>query len=461
MTTARGGARRELGDLVGLAVPLCLGHLGHQFMAIVDTAMLGRFSDAAMAGAGLANGILFSFGVVGIGIVMGLDTLVPQSLGAGDRRGARELLGSGVRLALLLTLPISAAVVAAALLLPLSTVESGVAASASGYLFGRLPGIAPILLFAAMRSYLQAHQVTRPIVVATVVANLVNAAANWVLIFGDAGLERIGLPAVGLPALGAFGAGLATALVGWASLAVLALALRGLLQAQAAETPQAGPRRGRARAIVRLGLPVGLQLLAEVGIFSLTGYLAGTLGRLPAAGHQVAIVLASFSFSAALGIGAATSVQVGHAIGAGDTRAARRSGSLGMAVGALAMGAGALVFLLAPYQLSALFTDDEAVRQTAVPLLRIAAVFQLSDAVQAVSAGALRGVGATRFTFAANLVGHYAIGFPVAALLAFNVDLGAAGLWWGLSIGLTGVALVQALRFRQLTSRPVARAQLA
>jgi multidrug resistance protein, MATE family len=461
MTTARGGARRELGDLVGLAVPLCLGHLGHQFMAIVDTALLGRFSDAALAGAGLANGVLFSVTVVGIGIIMGMDTLVPQSLGAGDRRGAAELLGSGVRLALLLTLPISAVVVAAALLLPYSTVESGVAASAAAYLFGRLPGIAAILLFAAMRSYLQAHQVTRPLVVASVVGNLVNAAADWVLIFGDPGLEKLGLPGVGLPPLGAFGAAIATSLVGWASLAVVVLAVRGVLRAQAAEGGQAGPRRGRARAIVRLGLPIGLQLLAEVGIFALTGYLAGTLGRLPAAAHQVALVLASFSFSAALGIGAATSVQVGHAIGAGDTGGARRSGSLGMAVGALAMAVGGLVFLLAPYQLAALFTDDEAVRQAAVPLLRIAAVFQLSDAVQAVSAGALRGVGATRFTFAANAVGHYAIGFPVAALLAFSVGMGAAGLWWGLSIGLTGVALVQALRFRHLTSRPVAREQLA
>jgi MATE family multidrug resistance protein len=449
--------RREVGALIALALPLCLGHLGHQLMAIVDTALLGRFSDASLAGAGVAGGILFAVTVVGIGIIMGLDTLVPQSLGAGDERSARDLFRAGVRLALVLTVPISILVAAAALLLPLSGVESGVAAEASAYIFGRLPGIAPMLLYAAMRSYLQAHQVTRPIVLATILANLVNLVADWLLIFGDRGLEALGLPAIGLPAMGAFGAAIATSLSGAGSVLLLALAVRQLHRTQPGGAPPAELRR-RARAIMRLGGPVGLQLLAEVGVFALTGIMAGTLGRLPSAAHQVALVLASFSFSTALGIGAATSVQVGRAIGAGDTRAARRAGTMGTIAGAVIMGAAGLAFLLMPRQLASLFTEDEALRSAAVPLLRIAAVFQMSDAIQAVSAGALRGVGATRFSFMANLVGHYAIGFPVAVLLGFSLDMGAAGLWWGLSFGLTGVAFAQTIRFRTLTSRPIARA---
>jgi MATE family multidrug resistance protein len=449
--------RRELGSLVALAFPLCLGHLGHHMMSIVDIAMLGRFSEAALAGSGVANGILFSVTVVGIGIIMGLDTLVPQSLGAGDTRGARDLLAAGVRLALLLSVPIAAVVTLVALLLPYSGVDGDVAAEAASYLYGRLPGIAPMILFATMRSFLQAHHLTRPLVVATVMANLLNAALDWLLIFGDAGLEQLGLPAIGLPALGALGAAIATSAVSWLSVLVCGLAVRGLLRAQA--VPSAARRlRDRARAIARLGTPVGLQLLAEVGVFALTGLLAGMLGRLPAAAHNVALVLASFSFSTAIGISAATSVHVGHAIGAGDTRAARRAGALGMLAGAALMGAGGLVFLLFPYELAALFSNDEAVRVATVPLLRIAAVFQLSDAVQAVAAGALRGAGATRFTFVANAIGHYAIGLPVAVVLCFLVDMGAAGLWWGLSLGLTGVAFAQALRFRALTSQHVSRA---
>ncbi len=452
--------RRELGSLVALAFPLCLGHLGHHMMSIVDIAMLGRYSGAALAGSGVANGILFSVTVVGIGIIMGLDTLVPQSLGAGDPRGARDLLAAGVRLALLLSVPIAAVVTLVALLLPYSGVDGDVAAEAVSYLYGRLPGIAPMILFATMRSFLQAHHLTRPLVVATVMANLLNVALDWLLIFGDAGLEQIGLPAIGLPGLGALGAAIATSTVSWLSVLVCALAVRGLVRAQAVPSDRSAARRlrDRARAIARLGTPVGLQLLAEVGIFALTGILAGTLGRLPAAAHNVALVLASFSFSTAIGISAATSVHVGHAIGAGDTGAARRAGALGMLVGAALMGAGGLVFLLFPYELAALFSNDEAVRVATVPLLRIAAVFQLSDAVQAVAAGALRGAGATRFTFVANVIGHYAIGLPVAVVLCFSLGMGAAGLWWGLSFGLTGVAFAQALRFRALTSRQVSRA---
>lgn len=463
MTTpraARSTVGGELRELVGLALPLCVGHLGHQFMTIVDTALLGRYGGASLAGAGLAGTLLFGVAVLGIGVLMGMDTLIPQSLGAGETLRARAIFRSGARLALLVTIPLTLAIAAIAIILPWTPIEPGVAAEASAYLWGRLPGIAPMLLFAAMRSYLQAHHVTRPMVVAVVLANLLNLVGDWVLIFGDRGLEQLGLPAVGLPALGAVGAAMATSLVGFLTLAIMALAVRGLHRGQdaasAAVQPPASP--DHARAILRLGVPVGLQLAAEVGIFGLIGFLAGTMGTMPSAGNQIALVLASFSFSTAIGIGAATSVQVGRAIGAGDTRAGRRAGALGMLTSAGVMGSAALVFLFFPGQLAALFTDDRAVQDAAIPLLRIAAVFQLSDSVQAVSAGALRGVGATRFSFVANVIGHYAIATPVAILLGFTAGLGAAGLWWGLSLGLTCVALAQAVRFLVLTSGHVERA---
>ena len=459
-----GAGRRELGDLIALAVPLTLGHLGHQLMTVVDTAMLGHYRDTALAGAGIGGGVLFALTVLGMGTLMGLDTLVPQALGAGEARRARRLMSAGVRLGLVLAVPLSLGVAIAALVLPLTPVEPAVAREAAAYLLGRLPGMVPFLLFAAMRSYLQAHHITRPMVWAVVVGNLVNLVADWLLIFGDGGLVALGLPAIGLPELGATGAAISSSLVACASAAVLAIAVRQLHRGEVREpaAPAAAARGGEAgelgRSIVRLGLPVGLQLVAEVGIFALTGLLAGTMGRLPSAAHQVALALASFSFSMALGIGAATSVQVGRAIGAGDPLAARRAGLLGIGAGAVMLGASGLVFLLFPRQLAALFTSDPEVAAAATPLLRIAAVFQLSDAIQAVSAGALRGAGDTRYTFLANLVGHYAVGLPVAIALGFVAGLGAAGLWWALSFGLTAVAIAQTARFVRLTARPLTRA---
>lgn len=466
MTAAapEGAARlgRGLRELAALAVPLSLAQLGMQLMTVVDTAMLGRYSEASLAGAGLAGTILFAITVLGMGTIMGLDTLAPQALGAGDPARARALFGSGWRLALLLSVPVSLLIAAVALVLPATAVEHGVAEKASIYLLGRLPGIAPMLVAVAMRCYLQAHHITRPMVLAVVVANALNLVADAVLIFGDAALTRVGLPAVGLPALGVVGAALATSATSTVSMVIYGLAVRRLHRGAAGAGADAGTRdrRGTAgltRSIIKLGGPVGLQLVAEVGIFALTGFLAGTMGRLPAAAHQIALTLASFSFSAALGIGAATSVQVGRAVGAGNTAAARQSGALGMATAAAIMGTMGLCFLVFPRELASLFTGDPVIKSAAVPLLRIAAVFQLSDAVQAVSAGALRGAGDTRFTSIANVFGHYAVGVPVAALLGFAAHLGAAGLWWGLSAGLTTVAVGQSIRFGRLTRRPIER----
>jgi multidrug resistance protein, MATE family len=443
---------RELRELAVLALPLCVGHVGTHMMNVVDTVVLGHYRDASMAGAGIGGGVLFAFMVLGMGTIMGMDTLVPQALGAGETARARQLLASGVRLGLLLFVPLGALIGLAALLFPFTPVEPEVASEAAAFLLGRLPGVLPFLLYVAHRSYLQAHDVTRPMVVSMVIGNLINLALDWVLIMGDDGLVRIGLAPVGLPALGAFGSALATSTANLSSFVICWLAVRKLER-----QPPVKSDRALAGSIVRLGLPIGLQLLAEVGLFALTGILAGTLGKMPAAGHQVALSLASLSFSMAIGVGAATSVRVGRAVGAGDTPAARRAGGQGITVGALLMGTAGLFFVLMPRQLASLFTDDRAVIDTAVPLIQIAAVFQLSDAIQAVSAGALRGAGDTRFSFLANLFGHYAIGLPVAGGLAFGAGLGAAGLWWGLSLGLTAVAATQSIRFARITTRPIAR----
>lgn len=450
----RAAYRTELGAQLRLAAPLAIGHLGQQLMGIVDTAMLGRYSEQALAGAGIANGLLFAVTVVGVGTVMGLDALLPQALGAGEDRRARRLLWHGIRVAFLIGVPLMAIAAATTLILPLAGVEPEVAFEANAYVLGRLPAVVPLLLATALRSYLQARDLTRPIIIATVAGNLVNLGLDYVLIFGDPGLASAGLPGLGLPALGVLGAAVSTTAVSIVMMVVYALAVRSL---------HGEPTEPRAHdplmtaAIVRIGGPVGLQLLAEVGIFAVTSVLAGRLGTVPAAAHQIAITLGSFTFSAAIGIGAAASVRVGRAVGTGDLAATRRAGTAAVAMGAIVMSSFGLVFLLAPRPLAALFTSDPEVVAAAVPLLRIAALFQISDGVQAIAAGCLRGAGDTRATLWANLAGHYLVTLSLAVYLAFGLGLGAPGLWWALSGGLTAVALLLTARFRWLTGRPIAR----
>jgi len=441
----------ELRTHMRLAGPLCLSHIGQQLLSAVDAAMLGRYSDAALAGSGVAASLFFAVSVFGIGLVMGLDTLVPQALGAGEHGRARALYRRGILVAVIAGLALTAACIGSLGILDLVGAKAEVRAEARLYLLARAPSALPMLVATAARSYLQALAITRPIVIATIVGNGVNIVANGLLIYGDRALLALGLPAIGLPELGVVGAGIASSLVS------VIMMLFVVAAARSASDARATPSVGDTRSILRLGLPVGLQLVLEVGVFATASALAARLGTLPAAAHQIALTLASFSFSIALGIGASTSVRVGHAVGRGDTHGARRAGLAGAILGASMMGAFGVVFISAPSALAHLFSEETMLTAAAIPLIRIAALFQLSDATQAVMAGALRGAGDARSTLFGNLGGHYLIGLPLMILFAFGAHLGAVGLWWGLSAGLTSVAIALALRFIAVTSRPIAR----
>lgn len=432
-----------------LALPLCLGHVGHQLMAMVDSAMVGHFDRTALAGFSVANSLLMTITFFGVGILLGLDSLIPQAIGRQRPEEAHVLFHSGKRLALQLGLPLTLLAGLSPLSLPLFGVQDDVAAEATLYLYGRLPSLVFVLMFSVHASFLQATNVTRPIVFAVILGNLVNLISDAVLVFGDDTLDYCGLPRMGIPALGGLGAALSTCLVTLAMTMTLAYAVAK----QGISAHKADVRVGAK--IRKVGMPIGLQLLAEVGIFAVTGVLAGRLGALPSASHQVALALASLSFSVALGMGAATSVRVGHAVGAGSHAEARQAGLIGVFWAAILMLTAGVFFLLMPRTLAGLFTNDTEVINAVAPLLAIAAVFQLSDGTQTVLNGALRGAGDTKATFVGSALGHYALGIWISVGLGFGLGWGVDGLWWGLSAGLSATAVGLAIRFWWLTSRPI------
>lgn len=431
--------KSETTAMLWLAAPLVAQQAGHHLMGVVDAAMLGRYSDAALAGAGVGNNVYFAITCVGMGIVMGMDTLVPQAIGAGRHADARRTVGAGVRLAVIVGLLATLLVLASPVILVLADVDREVLAEARPFLYMRALGVVPFLITVALRSYLAAHGLTRPMVIAMILGNIVNAGLDLVLIFG--------VDALGIPALGAIGAAAATTLVAILIAGLYALAVHDL------DRDVERPRSTTADllAIARYGGPVGGQLLAEVGIFGVATVLAAHIGKIPAGAHSIALNLSSLTFSFSLGIASATSVRVGHAVGAGDLALARHRGMLGVGLGLVVMACFAIVFLVVPAPLAAVFTDDAAVATATIPLLRIAALFQLSDGTQAIGAGALRGRGDTRSTLVGNLLGHYVVGLPIMLGLGFAASLGAPGLWWGLSVGLTATALFLVVRFVRST----------
>lgn len=433
--------RSEAAAMLWLAAPLVAQQAGHHLMGVVDAAMLGRYSDTALAAAGVGNNVYFAVSCVGMGIVMGMDTVVPQALGAGRHDDARRAVGAGVRLAILVGLIGTLLVLLSPVVLVLADVDKDVLYEARPFLYMRALGVVPFLLMIALRSYLAAHGKTRPMLVAMVVGNIANALLDLALIYG--------VPALHIPPLGVLGAAGATTLVAILTTAVYALGVREL---------DRGSKRPRSTAadiiaIVRHGGPVGGQLLAEVGVFGIATVLAARIGTVPAGAHSIALNLSSLTFSFSVGIATATSVRVGHAVGAGDLALARRRGLLGIALGLVVMACFAATFLAIPRTLASGFSDDPSVVAATIPLLQIAALFQLSDGTQAIGAGALRGRGDTRATLWGNLLGHYVVGLPIVLGLGFGAGLGAPGLWWGLSVGLTATALFLVARFLRSTSR--------
>jgi MATE family multidrug resistance protein len=428
----------ELRKLLRLAAPIAFTQAGYALMGLVDTAVVGRLGAGPLGAVGLANGLFFALAVIGLGAMLGLDPLFAQALGARDDARARELIWQGLWLSALVTLALALPIAALPFLLEPSGIAPDVAHDARLFLWLRLPGLWPMLAFAALRSYLQAREQLRALIVATVVANVANLFLDVVLVFGK----------LGVPALGAPGSGLATSICSLLQFVVLAFAVR--------PGKRQPPHGADLRKALAVGIPVGLQMGAEVGVFALVGLLAGRLGAEALAAHQVAISLASFTFCAAVGVGMAGTVRVGWAVGARDTPAARRSGLTAFAGGAGIMSLSALCFWLAPGALARMLSDQPDVIAASIPLLGVCAVFQLSDGIQGVGAGVLRGAGDTRFPFLANLIGHYFIGLPVAIALGLWYGHGVIGLWWGLCAGLTAVAIALLTRFVRISSREIA-----
>jgi MATE family multidrug resistance protein len=325
---------------------------------------------------------------------------------------------------------------------------------ASIFLWIRLLSLFPTLAFIVVRAYLQALHITRPMVDAMVAGNLFNFVADMLLVFGGSNLPSWCGPLRLVPAMGITGAAIATVIGSFLQLWIIAVAVKKI------DIPEEGSNVHRLlpddlRHAVRVGMPVGLQMGAEYGVFALVGVLAGRFGALQLAAHQTALTLISFSFTVAVGIGSAGSVRVGRAVGERNMEGVRRAGLAAFSGGVGVMIASALIFLFFPYALARVITNDAAVIAAAIPLLAVAAFFQLSDGIQGVGAGVLRGAGDTRYSFVANIIGHWLIGFPTALWFGFHLHLGVVGLWWGLCAGLTAVAFMLFIRFLVLSKRDI------
>lgn len=426
----------EIRDLAALAVPVAVVQMGLVSQGLVDTAMVGRVTATELGAVTLGNIYFFVVSVFGMGLLFALDPIVSQAFGADDHDEIEAAIQRGLVLSIGLTAVTSVLLGLAGPVFTVLRQPEAVIPIASAYARALIPGMLPFYAFIVFRQVLQAVGRVAPIVWTIVLANVLNAAANWVLVFGN----------LGAPAMGAVGSGWATAISRWfMCICMLGLGAR-LLSPYVKRVRRDLLATVPLWRIMRLGSPIGLQLWLEFGAFGAIGVGMGWLGTEAIAGHQIALNLAAFAFMIPLGISQAAAVLVGRAVGRGDPERARRSAGGAILVCCVVMLVTAGIFLTLPRVLADQFTTEAGVAAVAAALIPVAGMFQLFDGLQVVCTGVLRGVADTLRPMVYNLLGFWLFGMPVSLWLGFGLGMGPVGLWWGLAAGLGATAVMVMVR---------------
>jgi len=432
--------RDEAKRVATLAWPVVVGQIGLVAMGTVDMLMVGHLGAEPLAAIGIANTWSFAALILGLGACSGLDPFFSQAYGAGRPKDAGEALIRGSVFVSAVALLIIGFHLLARPGLSLLMQPESLLSDASLYCRIMAVAVIPYVGFALIKQFLQGSGVMRPAMWVIAVGNLVNIAANWVFIYGNLGAEPMGVP----------GAAWSTAVVRWVMFAVLAAVARPHIRA-------AWPERLRLwdlqayRKLAFTAMPVSLQWGLEVWAFNTATIMAGWLGSNAVAAHTAAQNITAITFMIPLGIGAAAATRTGNLVGARHPWSRAAWTSLGL--GAASASVAATVFTLFPEALAQLYNPDPQVISLMVLVLPIGAIFQWVDAGQVISFGVLRGLGDTRKPLLINVVGYWLIGIPAGYYMAFHLDYGLRGVWWGVTISLTVACVLLVARIVWHSSR--------
>ena len=434
----------EARETVGVGLPLVAAQLLQMSMGFVDTVMAGRLSAGDLAAVAVGFSLVGPVLVFAIGVLMATNPIVAQLHGAGRDREIGRNLWQSLWLSQMVALPAFFLLREMHVVLQFMETRPEIIPVARDYLRAFSWGLPAACAYFSLRFFNEGLTVTKPSMYLALLGLMVNAAGNYVFMYGH----------LGFPALGAVGTGWASALVWW----VMFLGMVGLTFRQRAyarfELWQglARPAWLYIRRLLHVGLPNGLSVTIEVSMFALAGLIISSLGVQAVAGHQIALNFAAFTFMLPLGLSIATTARVGFAVGQGDLRRARRIGYVGIALGTAVMVLTAGIMFAIPERIVAIYTRDPEVSDVAVQLIFLAAVFQISDGVQVSVLGALRGLKDTKVPMLFNAIAYWLVGLPTGYVLALPLGYGAAGLWVGMIAGLTVAAVLHNWRFHRLTA---------
>ncbi|MCZ4409930.1 MATE family efflux transporter [Cryomorphaceae bacterium 1068] len=426
-----------------------IGQLGQIMVSVADSIMVGQLGTLPLAAVALGNSVYIIFMVFGIGVTFGITPLVAQAAGKKRTNLQGTLLRHSMRVNLLVGLLLFGGLLSVLPLLPLLKQDEGVLPLALPYLIIIGSTIVPLMLFQTFKQFAEGLSDTKEAMKVIIVCNLINVALNYVLIYGK----------FGFPELGLNGAGWATLIarilmvfwMGWYVLKSKKFRANGLRLVGFTF------RKKIARKLLQLGVPMGLQYIFEVSAFALAAIFAGMISATALAAHQVAINIASVSYMAVTGLGAAATVRIGNQAGSGDSVNLRRAGTTIFKMAAIAMVVAGIIIFVFRDQLAGFYSNDPYVLALATKMLIVAVVFQLSDGIQAVALGALRGLTDVKVPTWITFGVYWILVLPVAYLLSHHTAMGAMGIWYALAGGLTLSALLLSFRFRTLLNRFAAK----
>jgi multidrug resistance protein, MATE family len=428
-----------------LAYPVMLSQLGQVSVGVADSMMVGRLGAVPLAAASLANSIFFVLMMFGIGISMGITPLVSIAEGKGKPKRISRLFSHGLWINISTSLILTGIVLGLSQGLHYLNQPEEVVVLAVPYLLIITASLIPMMVFQSFKQMAEGLSQTKQAMYITVFCNLINVFLNWVFIWGMLGAPEMGLNGAGLATL--ISRILMMVLMGGY---ILSSARYKIFNFSLAIKKASLPMISR---ILKIGIPTGFQFIFEVSAFSTAAIMMGWIGVNALAGHQIALNLASISYMMATGLATAGMIRVSNQIGKGNPKAMREAGMMVFGMVIAFMFLCAVLFILGRFFLPTLYIDDPEVIALSASLLIIAGLFQLSDGIQVVGLGVLRGMEDVKVPTLVTLMAYWVLGLPLGYLFAFEFGMAEKGIWYGLLIGLSITAVMLFYRFHTLSKR--------
>jgi MATE family multidrug resistance protein len=432
-----------------LALPVVLSQLGQVSVGVADSMMVGRLGAVELAAASLGNSIFFVLLMFGMGVSMGITPLISIAEGKGKMKRISSLFQHGLWINILTAILLIGVIMMLSQGLHFLDQPEEVVQITIPYLLIITASMLPFMIFQTFKQFAEGLSQTKQAMYVTIFCNLVNVFLNWVLIYGKWGAPELGLNGAGIATL--ISRVLMPIMMGW-------YVIRSKRYRQF--DLQLGIKKLRffmINRILKIGLPTGFQYIFEVSAFSAAAIMMGWIGVNALAGHQIALNLASISYMMAAGLSTAGMIRVSNQIGKGSQKTMREAGMVVFGMVLVFMFTCAVIFVVFRYTLPTFYIDDMEVIQISASLLVIAGLFQLSDGVQVVGLGVLRGMEDVKFPTIITLIAYWVLGLPLGYFLAFELEMGAEGIWYGLLIGLSITAVVLFFRFNALSKKPIGK----